>query len=173
MADKQATQSEAMIRARGLTKSYTRGGETLVVLDKLDLEMERGRFYALMGPSGSGKTTLLNLVGGLDHADSGDLSVAGENLSELDDGALAALARRERRLRLPGLQPDPGADRARERRAAAVADAAVAPRAPRARRSTRSSWSAWPTASGTVPASSPAARSSASPSRARSPATRR
>jgi putative ABC transport system ATP-binding protein len=81
--------AEAMIRVRKVTKSYTRGGQTLVVLDQLDLEMEQGRFYALMGPSGSGKTTLLNLVGGLDHADSGDLWVAGENLSELSDAELA------------------------------------------------------------------------------------
>jgi len=80
---------EAMIHVRELSKSYSRGGETLVVLDRLELDMEAGRFYALMGPSGSGKTTLLNLVGGLDHPDSGDLWVAGENLSELGDGELA------------------------------------------------------------------------------------
>lgn len=80
---------EAMIRVRGLTKSYSRGGETLTVLDRLDLEMEAGRFYALMGPSGSGKTTLLNLVGGLDHTDSGQLIVAGEDLSQLDGGELS------------------------------------------------------------------------------------
>ena len=81
--------ADAMIRVRGLTKSYSRGGETLRVLDALDLEMEEGRFYALMGPSGSGKTTLLNLVGGLDHADAGELVVAGERLSDLDGGALS------------------------------------------------------------------------------------
>ncbi|HVS17662.1 MAG TPA: ABC transporter ATP-binding protein [Planctomycetota bacterium] len=81
--------TETMIRVKGLTKSYSRGGETLVVLDRLDLAMEAGRFYALMGPSGSGKTTLLNLVGGLDHADSGELSVAGEDLALLDGGALS------------------------------------------------------------------------------------
>ena len=73
-----------MIEIRKLTKSYQRGGEALKVLDQLDLDMEAGRFYALMGPSGSGKTTLLNLVGGLDRADSGQLNVAGVNLSELD-----------------------------------------------------------------------------------------
>ncbi len=73
-----------MIEIRKLTKSYQRGGEALKVLDHLDLDMEAGRFYALMGPSGSGKTTLLNLVGGLDRADSGQLNVAGVNLSELD-----------------------------------------------------------------------------------------
>jgi putative ABC transport system ATP-binding protein len=81
--------AEAMIQVRGLSKSYSRGGETLTVLDRLDLNMEAGRFYALMGPSGSGKTTLLNLVGGLDHADEGELLVAGEDLSRLDGGALS------------------------------------------------------------------------------------
>ncbi len=78
-----------MIQVRGLTKHYQRGGETLVVLDGLDLEMEEGRFYALMGPSGSGKTTLLNLIGGLDQADAGDLFVAGENLADMSSAALA------------------------------------------------------------------------------------
>ena len=81
--------SEAMIQVRGLTKRYQRGGETLVVLDGLDLEMQEGRFYALMGPSGSGKTTLLNLIGGLDQPDEGELFVAGENLGALSGGELA------------------------------------------------------------------------------------
>jgi putative ABC transport system ATP-binding protein len=73
-----------MIRLARVTKTYRRGGETLTVLDRLDLEVGRGRFYALMGPSGSGKTTLLNLVGGLDRADSGDVVVAGQDLAALD-----------------------------------------------------------------------------------------
>ena len=81
--------SQPMIRARKLTKSYLRGGETLTVLDGLDLDMDEGRFYALMGPSGSGKTTLLNLIGGLDQADEGDLVVAGADLAALDSSALA------------------------------------------------------------------------------------
>jgi putative ABC transport system ATP-binding protein len=79
----------AMIQVRKVSKSYLRGGEQLTVLNGLDLEMEEGRFYALMGPSGSGKTTLLNLIGGLDHADSGELSVAGENLADLSGAQLA------------------------------------------------------------------------------------
>ena len=78
----------SMIRVKNVTKSYSRGGETLKVLNGLNLEMDEGRFYALMGPSGSGKTTLLNLVGGLDHPDSGDLFVAGANLSDLDGAEL-------------------------------------------------------------------------------------
>ena len=81
--------NNVMISAHGLRKSYTRGGEELVVLDGLDLEMAEGGFYALMGPSGSGKTTLLNLVGGLDTADSGTLLVAGDELAELSSSALA------------------------------------------------------------------------------------
>ncbi len=81
--------SNVMIAARGLEKTYTRGEETLRVLDGLDLQMDAGRFNALMGPSGSGKTTLLNLVGGLDHADAGSLEVAGEELAHLDSGSLA------------------------------------------------------------------------------------
>jgi putative ABC transport system ATP-binding protein len=81
--------TEAMIRVKGVTKTYKRGGESLRVLDRLGLEMEEGRFYALMGPSGSGKTTLLNLIGGLDVPDEGDLFVAGENLSELSSAELA------------------------------------------------------------------------------------
>ncbi|MBM4015835.1 MAG: ABC transporter ATP-binding protein [Planctomycetes bacterium] len=81
--------SQAMIHASGLVKGYSRGGETLTVLDRLDLEMAEGRFYALMGPSGSGKTTLLNLIGGLDQADEGSLLVAGADLASLDAPALA------------------------------------------------------------------------------------
>jgi putative ABC transport system ATP-binding protein len=82
--------TEVMIRAAGVRKSYTRAGESLAVLNGLDLEMEEGHFYALMGPSGSGKTTLLNLVGGLDEPDEGDLYVAGENLADLSGAELAA-----------------------------------------------------------------------------------
>ncbi len=78
-----------LIRLQQVTKSYTRGGETLRVLDRLDLEMQAGGYFALMGPSGSGKTTLLNLLGGLDQADSGVIEVAGEDLMQLSGAELA------------------------------------------------------------------------------------
>ncbi len=82
--------SEPMIRVRGVTKTYTRGGESLAVLDRLDLDMEEGGFFALMGPSGSGKTTLLNLVGGLDRADAGEVIVRGEDITQFSGPELAA-----------------------------------------------------------------------------------
>ena len=63
--------TDSSIHIRRLTKAYRRGGEPLVVLDELDLEMEGSTFYALMGPSGSGKTTLLRVIAGLEHPDDG------------------------------------------------------------------------------------------------------
>lgn len=79
----------AFIDLQGVTKSYSRGGESLVVLDDLDLSIAEGSFAALMGPSGSGKSTLLNLVGGLDRADSGVVAVGGEDLTRLEGDDLA------------------------------------------------------------------------------------
>ena len=79
----------AGIELKNVTKSYRRGGETLTVLDRLDLTMEAGRFYALMGPSGSGKSTLLNLIGALDEPDSGSVVVGGEDLTTFSHGELA------------------------------------------------------------------------------------
>ena len=81
--------TDSRIDIRRLTKTYQRGGETVHVLDELDLGMEGGTFYALMGPSGSGKTTLLNMLGGLDVPDSGDVLVGDENLSQLSGNELA------------------------------------------------------------------------------------
>lgn len=82
--------SNALIQVEGVTKQYTRGGEKLVVLDHLDLEVPEGEFFALMGPSGSGKTTLLNIIGGLDKADGGRVVVAGQTLTGTETSALAA-----------------------------------------------------------------------------------
>lgn len=79
-----------MIKIQQLQKAYRRGGETLRVLDGLDLEIASGEFCALMGPSGSGKSTLLNIIGGLDRADGGGIVVAGEDLTLLSEDELAA-----------------------------------------------------------------------------------
>jgi putative ABC transport system ATP-binding protein len=80
----------ALVSVRQVSKSYTRGKESLEVLQRLDLDIPKGDFVALMGPSGSGKTTLLNLIGGLDQPSTGTLSVDGRNIERLRSAELAA-----------------------------------------------------------------------------------
>src|SRR3954471_13137825 len=75
-------------RLRGVAKRYRRGNETVPVLEKLDLDLPRGDFVALMGPSGSGKTTLLNLLGGLDRPSEGSVTIDGQAIDRLSDSAL-------------------------------------------------------------------------------------
>jgi putative ABC transport system ATP-binding protein len=76
------------ISLRKVVKNYRRGKESVAVLHGLDLEIPQGEFASLMGPSGSGKTTILNLVGGLDHADSGEVIVGGAHLEQMSGGQL-------------------------------------------------------------------------------------
>ena len=80
----------SLIRVRNLDKKYRRGSEEIHVLQGLNLDVETGDFVAFMGPSGSGKTTLLNLLGGLDVPTSGSVSVAGDEISAMSGGKLAA-----------------------------------------------------------------------------------
>jgi putative ABC transport system ATP-binding protein len=79
----------ALVKLRGVSKSFIRGKEELQVLDDIDLSIEEGDFFALMGPSGSGKTTLLNLIGGLDVPTAGYVQVGDTRLDELSAKALA------------------------------------------------------------------------------------
>jgi putative ABC transport system ATP-binding protein len=78
----------SIIQMQGVTKRYTRGGQTLTVLDRLSLDVPKGDFVALMGPSGSGKSTILNLVGGLDAADEGRIEVAGQDITAMSGSEL-------------------------------------------------------------------------------------
>lgn len=78
-----------LITLRGICKDYERGGETLRVLDNLDLDIPEGSFEALMGPSGSGKTTLLNLIAGLDRSTKGSLQIGTSRLDQMSEGELA------------------------------------------------------------------------------------
>ncbi len=80
----------AFIECRALTREYRRGEIVIRPLDKLDLNVERGTFLALMGPSGSGKTTLLNLVAGIDRPTSGKLTIDGADIGEMSRSKLAA-----------------------------------------------------------------------------------
>jgi len=89
MAAVESNKSDPIVaRLRGVAKQYRRGNEVVPVLEKLDLELPRGDFVALMGPSGSGKTTLLNLLGGLDRPSTGSIEVEGLAIDRLSDSAL-------------------------------------------------------------------------------------
>ncbi|MCW8131262.1 MAG: ABC transporter ATP-binding protein [Planctomycetota bacterium] len=81
--------SEPIIQLRDTTKIYYKGGEEILTLDHVSLDIMEGDFVALMGPSGSGKTTLLNLIGGLDSPTGGQLVVCGQDLGELSPRELA------------------------------------------------------------------------------------
>jgi lipoprotein-releasing system ATP-binding protein len=75
---------------RGLRKSYAVGGRSLAVLRDLDLAVGAGEMVAVIGASGVGKSTLLHVLGGLDRADAGAVSVADVDLTALSDHALVA-----------------------------------------------------------------------------------
>lgn len=79
----------ALVNINGLTKLYRQGEVEVPALRGITLEIAEGEFSALVGPSGSGKTTLLNLIGGLDHPNSGTLNLDGQNLLALGEGALS------------------------------------------------------------------------------------
>jgi putative ABC transport system ATP-binding protein len=80
--------ADSLIRVRNLNKVYTRGNESINVLQGLNLDVEQGEFVAFMGPSGSGKTTLLNLLGGLDTPTSGTVTVDGDEITNMSGGKL-------------------------------------------------------------------------------------
>lgn len=75
----------AFLKVSGLTKHYGDGGANVQVLRGIDLALKQGEICTLLGPSGSGKSTFLNIIGGLEEADSGLISVGGMNLTNLDD----------------------------------------------------------------------------------------
>jgi len=81
----------ARIQCSDLCKSYQQGDAVVRALDHVTLEIEGGEFVCLSGPSGSGKTTLLNMIGGLDHLDSGEISIDGDRVDLLSKGPLADL----------------------------------------------------------------------------------
>jgi len=81
---------KGLIVARGLGKTYRRGGEEIHVLQGLNLDVNAGDFVAFMGPSGSGKTTLLNLLGGLDVPSAGSVTVAGDEITRMSGAKLTS-----------------------------------------------------------------------------------
>ena len=87
-------ETPAIVLSR-ITKTYKTGALEVPVLHGIDLTIERGEYVAIMGPSGSGKSTMMNIIGCLDRPTSGTYRLDGQDVSHLDDNALAAIRLRK------------------------------------------------------------------------------
>ncbi len=81
--------NNSIIQVQNVSKSYWRDSFEVPVLNNITIEVHEGDFLGLMGPSGSGKTTLLNLIAGIDRPSKGSITVAGIDISALNESALA------------------------------------------------------------------------------------
>ena len=86
---------ESILKASGLKKYYGSGDAQVRALDGVDLEIEGGKFTAIIGTSGSGKSTLLNILGGLDVPTEGSVRIGGTELSGLDREQAAIFRRKQ------------------------------------------------------------------------------
>src|SRR5690606_10096960 len=86
--------SESVLQATGLAKTYAEGSLRTRVFDGLDFEVAAGETVAILGASGAGKSTLLHLLGGLDTPTAGEVYVAGQQMSALSDAARGKLRNR-------------------------------------------------------------------------------
>jgi ABC-type lipoprotein export system ATPase subunit len=84
----------AVVRARGLVKTFGTGRVARRVLDGADLEVQAGEVVAVLGRSGSGKSTLLHLLGGLDRPQAGSIELAGVDVARASERELSGLRRR-------------------------------------------------------------------------------
>ena len=89
------TDSSKILVTKNLVKYYGTGENQVRAVDHTDLEIERGKFTAIVGRSGSGKSTLLHLIGGLDRPDEGKVLIEGKDIFALKDDRLAAFRRKK------------------------------------------------------------------------------
>ncbi|MBP1538607.1 MAG: ABC transporter ATP-binding protein [Ruminococcus sp.] len=82
------------IEISGIKKSFGSGESRADVLKGIDIGIEKGEFCVLLGPSGSGKSTLLNIIGGIDSADAGYISINGEKTADMNEKALTLYRRK-------------------------------------------------------------------------------
>ena len=82
------------LEIRGIKKSFGTGDSRVNVLKGLDLNIEKGECCVLLGPSGSGKSTLLNIIGGIDGADEGSITIEGERLEDMTEKKLSLYRRK-------------------------------------------------------------------------------
>ena len=83
----------ALLEVRGVTKLYQTESASVAALRNVSLQVEAGEFVALVGRSGCGKSTLLNLCGAMDFPTSGEIALAGEVTTNMNDAALTRLRR--------------------------------------------------------------------------------
>ena len=82
------------LEIKGIKKSFGTGESRVDVLKGIDLEIEKGEFCVLLGPSGSGKSTLLHIIGGIDGADAGSITIQGERLEDMKEKKLSLYRRK-------------------------------------------------------------------------------
>lgn len=87
--------SQPLLLLDGVAKEYGTAAGPLRILENISLHVGRGESLAIIGPSGSGKSTLLQILGTLDHATRGRVTLAGEDITSLDEGQLAAVRNRQ------------------------------------------------------------------------------
>ena len=82
------------LEIKGIKKSFGAGESRVDVLKGINLEIEKGEFCVLLGPAGSGKSTLLNIIGGIDGADAGSITIQGERLEDMKEKKLSLYRRK-------------------------------------------------------------------------------
>lgn len=87
--------NNSILVAENLTKTFISGNERLEVLKGLDLDVKAGEWVCILGPSGTGKSTLLHILGGLDNADSGSVSINHTNLAQTNQENLSQIRNRQ------------------------------------------------------------------------------
>ena len=85
---------DKFLEVRDIHKAFGTGDSRQEVLRGTDFSVAKGEFCVLLGPSGSGKSTLLNIIGGIDGADSGYISIDGEKLKDMNEKALTNYRRK-------------------------------------------------------------------------------
>lgn len=83
-----------VLNANHISKSYKTAGETMRILQNVNLQVMKGEMVAIMGPSGSGKTTLLHVLTGIDTPDDGEIVIGGETFSQLTEEEKAFFRRK-------------------------------------------------------------------------------
>ena len=86
--------NDGSVIVKGLEKTYKTQGESLTILKNLSMKVDSGEKCVIVGSSGSGKSTLLNIIGGLDVATSGTVTVAGQCISSLSEDELAVFRKK-------------------------------------------------------------------------------